>query len=288
MEIDSLLASAGIDIRDIATDLVGQWQRVPTTDKPSKKNGSVLVFSTKPLKLYYRNFATGAEGLYSESDVRRRCSQPTLQAQLERRRQRSEDQAAAAARAQRIWNRAQTPSEHRYLKTKGIEPHGVRQIRETLIVPMLDADEFVWSCQMIMPDGEKRYLRGGRKKGCLFPLGMLTDGALVLTEGFATGASLRECIHRSVIVCFDAPNLLPVAVCLRDRYPDRRIVLGADNDVCTPGNPGLTAARIAADAVGGMVVYPRFSNPSERLTDWNDMHRRYGAEVVRDLFSMYV
>src|SRR4051812_45991597 len=99
MEIDSLLASAGIDIRDIATDYVGQWQRVPTSDKPCKKNGSVIVFTTNPLRLYYRNFATGAEGLYSESDVRRRCSQPTLQAQLERRQQRSKDQTTAAARA---------------------------------------------------------------------------------------------------------------------------------------------------------------------------------------------
>lgn len=287
MEIDSLLASAGIDIRDIATDFIGHWQRVPTTDKPGKKNGSVIVFTTNPLRLYYRNFATGAEGLFSESCAPR-CSAPTLQTQLEHRRQRSEDQAAAAARARRIWDRAQTPSEHLYLKTKGVEPHGIRQIKETLIVPLLDADEFIWSCQMIMPNGEKRYMRGGRKKGCFFPLGMLTDETLVLTEGFATGASLHQCIRRSVIVCFDAPNLLPVAVCLRDRYPDHRILFGADNDVCTPGNPGLTAARIAADAVGGTVIYPRFRDTNNRLTDWNDMHRGYGADMVRDLFSTYL
>lgn len=62
----------------------------------------------------------------------------------------------------------------------------------------------------------------------------------------------------AVAVAFNCGNLLAVARALRAKFPAVRLVLCADDDIRTPGNPGLTRAREAARAVGGFVAVPRF------------------------------
>ena len=49
-----------------------------------------------------------------------------------------------------------------------------------------------------------------------------------------------------------------VARALRSKFSTMRILVCADDDAKTPGNPGLTRAREAARAVGGAVAVPRF------------------------------
>jgi len=63
-----------------------------------------------------------------------------------------------------------------------------------------------------------------------------------------------------VAVAFNAGNLKPVALALRGKFPDAKIILCADNDRFTPGNPGVTKARKAALAVGGRLLVPRFDD----------------------------
>jgi putative DNA primase/helicase len=55
----------------------------------------------------------------------------------------------------------------------------------------------------------------------------------------------------------------------------------ADDDVCTPGNPGRTLAQEAAHLVGGWLAVPDFgeSRP-EDATDFNDLHRLRGLSAV--------
>jgi putative DNA primase/helicase len=58
-------------------------------------------------------------------------------------------------------------------------------------------------------------------------------------------------------------------------------VVCADDDRQTPGNPGVTHARAAAAAVGGVVLVPRFRRPGPGDTDFNDLARREGLAAVR-------
>ena len=81
---------------------------------------------------------------------------------------------------------------------------------------------------------------------------------MLLCEGFATGATLHQATGHATAACFSAGNLLSVAKVLRGKFPELRLVLCADNDAHTPGNPGLTKAREAARAVGGLLAFPRF------------------------------
>ncbi len=52
--------------------------------------------------------------------------------------------------------------------------------------------------------------------------------------------------------------LLPVALALRGKFPKLRLIICADNDHQTPGNPGVRHAKAAARAVGGFVAVPQF------------------------------
>lgn len=124
-------------------------------------------------------------------------------------------------------------------------------------LPLVDIEGRLWNLQVITPNGKKLFLRGGRKSGLFTWLGEPGPRMpLVLVEGFATGASVREATGCPVLVCFDTGNLWPVAAQIRERYPDLHLVFAADNDCDKPENPGVTKATEAAQAVGGSVWIP--------------------------------
>jgi putative DNA primase/helicase len=117
--------------------------------------------------------------------------------------------------------------------------------------------------------------------GCYFLIGEPVE-VLCVAEGYATAASIHEATGNAVAVAFNAGNLVPAARALRARYPNSRIIICADDDAKTEGNPGLTKAHEAAQAVGGLFARPDFGgNRPERATDFNDLHRHAGSEVVR-------
>jgi len=113
------------------------------------------------------------------------------------------------------------------------------------------------SLQFIGPDGRKTFLTGGRKRACYHAIGRPVR-VLCLAEGYATGATVYQATGHATAVAFDAGNLLPVAQALRAKFPGLELVVCADNDHATPGNPGLTAAAQAAQAVHAVLAYPRF------------------------------
>src|SRR5690606_26816140 len=77
---------------------------------------------------------------------------------------------------------------------------------------------------------------------------------------------------------------------LRKRYKRARILICADDDAFTEGNPGVTAASSAALAAGGEWVKPVFADEDARrakfeanghkITDFNDLHAAEGLAQV--------
>ena len=182
------------------------------------------------------------------------------------------------------WRGAAAPSAHPYLVRKGVQPHGARQDSATLLIPLRDTTGKLHSLQTITPDGEKRFK--GRMKGCYHAIGGKPSGWLVIAEGFATGASINEATGWPVAVAFNAGNLGPVAAALHKAYPALVLVLAADDDHLTPDNPGITAARQAALAVGGFVVAPQFpKGRPPKATDFNDLATLAGLGAVRACFA---
>lgn len=140
------------------------------------------------------------------------------------------------------------PFSYRYLK------------RGCFAVPMRDIEGRLWGLQVIWPTGTKTFFYNGRKSGCFHLTHAVSpDMPLAIAEGYATAASIHAATKWPVAVAFDAGNLLPVARSLRTAHPDQQIIICADNDSATDGNPGVTSAAAAARAIRARIVVPDFS-----------------------------
>jgi len=201
--------------------------------------------------------------------------------------------AAAASQAERIWLAADpAPLDHPYLVRKNIGAGGLRLYRGNLtinevacdgalIVPARDASGKLWTLEFITPAGKKLFLPGGRKSGCFALIGGTVSGTVLIGEGYATCATVEGATGFPAAVAFDATNLHAVAVAMRAQYPDARIVLCADDDHGTKGNPGITKGRAAAEAVGGVVAVPDFGgNRPSSATDFNDLAEHLNVQAV--------
>jgi len=189
---------------------------------------------------------------------------------------------AAAAVADMRWQEASECTEHPYLTKKGIQAYGVRMDASgALLVPVRDKAGTMCSLQTITDLGEKRFLAGGQVKACYHLIGEPKE-ALIVCEGYATGASIHEAVGLAVAIAFNAGNLADTAKALRQQFPEISILVAADDDHQTEGNPGLTKAKAAAKAVGGVLVKPDFGEDApDGATDFNDLHQAAGLEAVQ-------
>lgn len=188
----------------------------------------------------------------------------------------------AANTAAVTWKEAQPATgEHPYLSRKGVKAHGLRIHDGALVIPLRDGAA-LHSLQFINADGHKRFLPGGRVAGCYFSIGNRKDAAaLCIAEGYATGATIHEATGYPVAVAFNAGNLDAVARALRAKIPDVTLILCADDDFKTDGNPGLTKATAAALSVGGKLAVPDFgADRPDGATDFNDLAALRGVNAV--------
>ena len=197
--------------------------------------------------------------------------------------------ARARMKARRLWRGAGTAqASHAYCRRKQVEPYELRCKYGSLLVPMLDPDEHLVNLQFIRTNGGKTFVKGGRLTGCHFWVAAPDDerSTIVVCEGWATGESIFQATGHAVCTAFCGWNLLPVAQWLRERYPQHRIIIAADDDWRTDGNPGLSQAHEAARAVNGLLGVPLFGDDRRHdETDFNDMLVAYGADEVRRAFD---
>lgn len=215
---------------------------------------------------------------------------------------RQADAARAAEAATGAWRKCAEQGESEYLTRKGVGAHGVRfSPQGAMVIPMLDVAGRIHGLQIIRgkQPGQQRKLdkefwpSGLIKKGHFHLLGMvgMVTPIILVAEGYATAASLYEATGLPVAVAFDAGNLAPVATALHGRYKKANILICADDDAFSEGNPGVTSASAAAMAVGGAWVAPRFADndarkaayetKGQKVTDFNDLHLAEGLHVVR-------
>lgn len=285
------MSEKGIDISDdIVAD--GSLCRVHADgDKEWTKNGWYVLHLED-------GYAAGAFGHWAHDEKYTWSSRnpnsltseekKSLQASMElAQKKRSEAQAlereTCRSKAEAMWAAAKVnPTDHPYLVRKGIKAYEVRQSTENgaLLVPIYNKEHQLVGLQQIWGDGTKRFLKGTPKNGNYLVLNAKTCTVLVC-EGYGTGASLKQATGYTVVIAFDAGNLLPVAQAIREKLPNAEIVICADNDTQSAINTGLIKGREAAAAVGAHCVFPTFPEGTEG-TDFNDMHQRLGLDAVSD------
>lgn len=230
-------------------------------------------------------------------------------AQEKARHERASKQATAA------WAKYVPDGESDYLKRKGVEPHGLRfspSGNGTVAIPMQLVTGQIMGLQIIRGKNRRAgqlekecWPKGHTSKGAFYLIGGSQSPVILITEGYATGATLYEATNIPVAVAFFAGNLQPVAIALHEKYPFANLLFCADDDYLVQckqklngdhkcnhynlagaenceacGNPlrhkgraGEQRAKTAALAVGGDYLLPQFPTDRQRkkLTDFNDL-----------------
>ena len=225
---------------------------------------------------------------------------------------------AAGDWAAAVWHHCPAAEAHDYCVAKKISPHGLRILPPlgdmlaagleipgidssnhyrlqmaagALVVPMHDAKGACVGLQFIYGKGHERRKKIERDKE-FWPQGMamggsfgiigpvLRDGILLLAEGYATAATLHECTAQSVAYAFTANNLAKAARELRKAFPALKLLVCADDDYLTAGNPGCAAAAATTAAVEKSAwIAPDFRDAAgndrrdgKKFTDFNDLY----------------
>lgn len=239
----------------------------------------------------------GAFGSWKEGDWHKWCTKSeermseaeraAHRARLEHIQQVREIETAERQRAARIeatkqYDLAAECHAHPYTSAKGVRPHGLKvNINGQLVVPLMDLHGTVHSLQYIDHDGKKKFMPGGAITGHFFEIP--GSDTLVICEGYATGASIFEATGCTVVVAFNAGNLLAVAREVRAARPSASIIICGDNDAWTDGNPGKTKAEAAGAEINARVVIPTFQNipPDQRPTDFNDLMALESPQAIQ-------
>lgn len=180
------------------------------------------------------------------------------------------------------WNNARpADSNHPYLLKKQVISYGLRQSGDALMVPVMNMQGVKHGLQFIQPDGTKKFKTGTAKQGNFHLIGKPIENTMIICEGYATGASIHHATGHAVLVAFDAGNLKPVAEYIHKERPALNLIIAADDDQWTDGNPGIAKASEAARAVKAELRRPRFLSLDTKPTDFNDLHALYGASVVK-------
>ncbi|WP_165917809.1 MULTISPECIES: toprim domain-containing protein [Methylomonas] len=272
--------------------------------KPGSLNGAYLLHldGYKPAG-YAENFKTGvkitwkSDGQLKPTTEAERSQQEARKQQNEQRQQ--EKQQRAALQAGKLWAQAKEITErddHPYLIQKGVDANGLRLlpawikrinqdgewrnlvVKNVLIVPLVDIHGKLHNLQAIFPNidptlgRDKDFLPGGRMGGLFHCIGQPT-AEKIICEGYSTGASLYKATGLQTFCAMSAGNLLAVAQLVRKHRPTAKIVIAADNDEKTAGNPGLKAAKVAALAVGGLLAVPPMAG------DFNDYAASFAGEA---------
>lgn len=184
----------------------------------------------------------------------------------------AEKYAKAAEKAHEIYQNASPATEHPYLDTKKIKPYGLKASLEDqhgiscrepkLIIPIRNADGALMSLRFI--DGRnpevEGSLRDGRTTGGMHvidPAGELAKKPIIITQDYATAATIYEATGNPAVVAFEVDNFEHVAKVLREKHPHQAILIAANN-----GHKQEKQAEAAAHAVGGSHITPQFPPPT--------------------------
>ena len=162
--------------------------------------------------------------------------------------------------------------------------------RGATVVPLSDIEGNVKTMQTILPTGTKMFEKGGELKGSMHVINAdnlaEAKGGIVICEGYATGATIREATNGyfGVVCAMTSHNLLDVAKAVSEKYPDKPLVIAGDNDrFNVNGNVGRLTAEAVAKELGAKVIIPEFKE-NDQGSDFNDLKKSEGLDKVKEVF----
>ena len=163
-----------------------------------------------------------------------------------------------------------------------------------IFVPMLNLHNEYAGGQFIEPDGSKHLMKSSSKKGAFILVGsilskpeevcakLLAHNEIIICEGLATGISIAEFRHQSIVIsAIDAGNLIHVAKAIRELNAMTKIIVAGDNDIGNDKNTGKEKAIETAQAVNGYYSIP----DTDFKADWDDYRQQFGLEKTSASFD---
>lgn len=264
-QFKAALLDAGIQTNDAIIDDGALHRFHVIGDKKGTKNGAYILHNDSRPSGWFQHFSKGISGNWTASGKPQKLTRHEInQIQQERKLRELEQQQRyeqTALKARAIWQNSTPVHSHDYLTKKRISGNYARISGNDLVIALWNEQRAISTLQFINPNGDKRFLSGGKIKECFAPIGTPTNKILIC-EGFATGASLHDDSGLFVACAMNAGNLEGVARVIRRLFKSSEIVICGDNDI---SGVGQTAAKKAAIACGGSYIYP----PIEGM-DFND------------------
>lgn len=279
---------------------VEKWIRIPAKNKSyPNKSASIRIFSDGNALI--KDFTTEESLVYVPQSSRKSPEeiQKIKQEQIVRMQAEAENYREAVvkssenAKALFAMCTGNIPEKFPYLVKKQISFHGIKFLsgntpvndelsklilhlkrQDCLVIPRYSTEPYLegdlQTIEFICPNGSKLPPLNSKPKGSYFLIPG-TSTRYVICEGFATGATLKEHYAEddTIVVAFNAGNLLPVARYFRKTFPESEIVIAGDNDFKNPVNIGKDKAIAAARLVNASYSIPEFSG-DESGSDWND------------------
>lgn len=296
----------------------GELQRFRTReDKPKEKSGAIIIHTDgwpagyvqdwrKGIKENWRYETSGLDEeqqkYFNSKEYKKKLDDKERKAREKRRAK----QLEAAEAARRLWERLEfTPTQHPYIVRKHIPCFTEECLRynpnmKSLAVPLKDIDGNLMSIQWIPEDGEKRFYLDASLDGVFWSVWLDTleknpKEVILLGEGFATMAKIFELMKKACVAAMSCYKLEFIARKLREKYPEAKIIITADNDWETEQkhgrNPGqIYAQNVANSSVLGVklvdgVVSPPFTDADVGLSDWDDYAMKYGDEATAKILQ---
>lgn len=310
-EFAQTLKSYGLDLKGELPIMDGVFHRVAVENgKPGAQDGSYMGYRDGRPAGTLTNFKTGEQVTWkysgghtlSAASIAELTAKSKIQAEA-REQARTALQEQTAKQCQMIWEKAaHIPEGHPYLVQKGVDSEEIRKglkidQKGNILVPLRDTQGTIRSLQTISVDpvtqkNTKRFTKNAKKSGMFHlvdPENVFDKKPIILAEGLATAASINKATGLPVSCVFDAGNLIHVARQFREQYPDKPIIIMADNDSqLTTGNVGLKKAHEVRKAVSDVFVCtPRFTEQEQKKgnTDFNDFQKLHGVEKLKEAIS---
>lgn len=184
------------------------------------------------------------------------------------------------------------PDNFPYFCKKNVRNFGIHFYNSinSIAIPLRNINGRFMSVQWIDKHGNKKFSKGLSTKGAFFSIALdIIDGnndiPILICEGYATLATIYDATQLPTVAAMNCHNIFNVAQALKSKFKNNKIIILADNDLLTEGNPGLKAANETCKKLGLTgVLYPNFSR-NEKGSDWNDYCAIHGEDETSELLQ---
>jgi hypothetical protein len=200
-------------------------------------------------------------------------------------------------KSEMFWEYSDRIGESDYLRRKGVGHYGIRfrnnAYGRVAVIPLRDAEGKLWSYQLLNSDGTKRVPKNIRVSGLFHVLQPFVNGQPIgLAESYVVAATCYETIGLPAVTATSSSNLERTAIILRNKYPNSRIIILADNDRHLEENKGVQIACTVSKRLGinCTVAIPDFEGfpATSDYSDWNDLVRKKGHQAVRGILNKII